>query len=106
MEKQSDNFGETMDMENNNTSIKDDIIAIIKESIKFALVAITLLFVVGMPLLYILTKFTEIDIEIAAFLSGGVVAILTTVIDHKKIHVNDKILECNKRIVRKVLKLM
>lgn len=89
----------------NDRSIKDDVIIIIKESMKFALVGITLLLVVGTSLLYILLKFTEIDMEVAAILTGFVVAILIVIIDTKKIHVNDKIVECNRRIIRKVLKL-
>lgn len=90
----------------NDRSIKDDVIIIIKESMKFALVGVTLLLVVGTSLLYILLKFTEIDIEVAAMLAGFVVAILIVIVDTKKIHVHDKIVECNRRIIRKVLKLM
>ena len=93
-----------MDIENNR-SIKDDMITIIKESIKFSLVGITLLLVVGTSLLYILLKFTEIDMEIAAILTGFAVAILIVTIDVKKIHTSDKIAECNRRIIRKVLKM-
>ncbi len=86
-----------------NSSIKDDIIVIIKESIKFALFAITLFLVVGTSLLYIFIKFTDIDTEIAALLTGVVVAIFIVIIDMKKIHTNEKIIECNRRIVKKVL---
>jgi hypothetical protein len=94
-----------MEMENG-ISIRDDIIAIIKVYMKFALIAIILLFVVGTPLLYLFIKFTKIDVEIAAMSTGVVVAILIVVIDEKKIHTNDKILEYNRRIIRKVLKLI
>lgn len=101
---ETNNFGEIMEIENS-ISIKDDVILIMKESIKFALVAITLLLVVGTLLLYLLTKFTELDVGIAATLTGVVVAILIVTIDMKKIHAYDKIVECNTRIIRKVLKI-
>lgn len=96
---------EIMEAENNN-SIKDDIIIVIKESMKFALVGVTLLLVVGTSLLYIFLKFTRIDMEIAAMLTGIIVAIFIVVADEKKIHSNNKILECNRRIIKKVLKLV
>jgi biotin transporter BioY len=88
-----------------NISIKDDMIVIIKESIKFALVGIILILVLGTPLLYILLKFTEIDMEVAVILTGLVVAILIVVVDDKKIRTTAKITECNRRIIRKVLKI-
>ena len=89
----------------NNKSVKDDIAVIIKESIKFSLVATTLLLIVGTLLLYIFIKFTEIDVEMAAALTGVVVAILIVIVDIKKIHTTDKIAECNRRIIRKVLNI-
>jgi len=89
----------------NNRSIKDDTITIIKESIKFSLVGITLLSVIGTSLLYILLEFAKIDMEIAAILTGVVVAVLIVIIDMKKIHAHDKIVECNRRIIKKVLKI-
>jgi ABC-type Fe3+-siderophore transport system permease subunit len=93
-----------MHIENNNTSIKDEIIIIIKESLKFAIVAVIVFFVLGTPLLYLFIKFAELDIGMAGFLTGAIVAILIVVIDEKKIHTNDKMVECNRRIIRKVLK--
>lgn len=89
----------------NNISIKDDMIIIIKESIKFALVGIILFFVVGTSLLYVFLKFTQIDAKIAAMLTGFFVAIFIVVVDIKKIHTHDKIVECNRRIIMKVLKI-
>lgn len=103
MARKTDNFGENMEIKSD-IPIKDDIIAVIKESIKFASVAIILLFVVGIPLLYLFIKFTELDIWMTAMLTGVIVAILIVVIDEKKIHANDKVVECNRRIIRKVLK--
>jgi hypothetical protein len=100
---ETDNFGENMEIKSD-ISIKDDIIAVIEESIKFALLAIILLFVVGTPLLYLLIKFTKIDVEVAAMLTGVIVAVLIVVIDEKKIQAHDKTVECNRRIIRKVLK--
>jgi hypothetical protein len=89
----------------NSISIKEDVITIAKESIKFALIAITLFFVVGAPLLYLFMEFTDIDMGIGAVLTGVIVAILIVVIDTKKVHTNDKIVVCNRRIIRKILKI-
>ena len=88
-----------------NKSIKDEIMTIVKESMKFALVAITLFLGVGTSLLYLFIKFTDIDVEIAAMLTGVIVAILIVIIDMKKTHTTDKMTECNRRIIRKVLKI-
>jgi hypothetical protein len=87
------------------TSIKNDIVIIAKESAKFALVAMILFFLVGPPLLYLFIRLSDMDTEMAAFLTGAIIAILIVVVDQKKIHTNDKIAECNRRIIRKVLKL-
>lgn len=89
----------------NSRPIKDDIIVIVKESIKFALVAITLLLGIGTLLMYILVRFTEIDREIGAMLVGVIVAIFIVVVDDKKFHTVNKITDCNMRIIRKVLKI-
>jgi hypothetical protein len=89
----------------NNISIKEDLITIAKESTKFALIAITLFFGVGAPLLYLFMKFTNIDMEIGATLTGAVVAILIVVVDMKKTHTRDKVVGCNRRIIRKVLNI-
>lgn len=89
----------------NNKSVKDDIITIVKESIKFALVGIALFLAIGTSLLYLFIKFTEIDMEIAAMFVGFVAAIVIIIVDDRKIHTVDKIAECNKRIVMKFLKL-
>ncbi len=88
----------------NNYSITDDIIIILKASTKFALVGIILFLVVGTSLLYILMNFTNIDMEIAAIVTGFIVAILIVIVDEKKIHNYRKIVECNRRIIRKILK--
>jgi hypothetical protein len=87
----------------NNRQIKDDIIVILKECIKFALLAITLFFVIGVSLLYLFIRFTKIDQGIAAIITGVIVAILIVVVDMKKIHSSDIIIECTTRIARKIL---
>lgn len=92
-------------MDIDNRSIKDHMFIVIKESLKFALMGIIILSVVGTSLLYILLEFTKLDKGIAAMLTGFIVAILIVIIDEKKIHSNDKIVECNRKIIRKVLKI-
>jgi hypothetical protein len=89
----------------NNISIKDDIIVIIKESLKFALVGIVLWLVIGMSLFYLFIKFTEIDMDIGAMLTGIIIAIVIVIIENKKLHTTSKLAECNRRIIRKVLKI-
>lgn len=89
----------------NSGSIKDNIIIIIKESMKFAFVGLILFLVVGISLLYLFLKFTKIDMEIAALLTGIIVAILIVIVDIKKMHTTDKITECNRKIIRKILKI-
>lgn len=90
-------------MNMDNKPVKDDIVVIIKESIKFSLVAITMFLIVGTSLLYLFIRFTDVYAEIAAMLTGVVVAILIVIADMKKIHTTDKITECSRKIIEKVL---
>lgn len=94
-----------MEIANNNKSIKENIIIILKESMKFALMAVILFLVVGMSIAYILLYIVGMDIEVTGILVGMITAILIVIVDHKKLHITDKIVECNRRIVRKFLKI-
>lgn len=94
-----------MEIANNNKSIKENIIIIFKESMKFALMAVILFLVVGMSIAYILLYIVGMDIEVTGILAGMITAILIVIIDYKKLHTTDKIVECNRRIVRKFLKI-
>ena len=96
--------GEIVEIENNR-SIKDDIIVIVKETMKFALIGIILFIVVGLSMMYLFWQFVKIDIEIAAILADIIVAVLVVVVDAKKMHTTIKIAECNRRIIRKILKM-
>lgn len=89
-------------METKKESIKDDIIIVIKESMKFALVGVTLLLLIGTSLLYISLEVFGMDTEIASILIGFIVAILIVVVDDKKIHTVEKITECNRRIAKRI----
>lgn len=82
-----------------NSSIKDNIIIILKESMKFALIGIILITIVGTLLVYMLIEYIGIETEKAAILSGIITAILIVVIDEKKIHTVNKITECNRKIL-------
>jgi ABC-type spermidine/putrescine transport system permease subunit I len=93
-----------METTNNNKAIKEDIITVFKESMKFALVGVILFLVIGMPIAYILLEIVGMDVEVTGILTGIVVAILIVTIDYKKMHITDKITECNRRIIRKILK--
>lgn len=94
-----------MEITNNNKSIKENIIIILKESMKFALVGVILFLVVGTSIAYILLEIIGMDVEVAGILTGIVTAILILAVDHKKIRAYDKIVECNRRICRKILKI-
>jgi ABC-type spermidine/putrescine transport system permease subunit I len=94
-----------METINNNKSIKEDIIMVFKESMKFALVGVILFLVIGTSIAYILLEIIGMDIEVTGILTGIVVAILIVTVDYKKMHTTDKITECNRRIIRKILKI-
>lgn len=94
-----------MDITNNNKSIKENIIIVLKESMKFALVAVILFLVIGTSMAYILLEIVGMDVEVTGILTGIVVAILIVTVDYKKMHTTDKIAECNMRIARKILKI-
>lgn len=94
-----------METTNNNKSIKENIIIIFKESMKFALIGVTLFLVVGTSMAYILLEIVGMDVEMAGILTGIVTAVLIVAVDHKKIRSHDKIVMCNRRILRKVLKI-
>lgn len=94
-----------METNDNNKSIKENIIIILKASMKFALVSVILFLVVGTLMIYILLEIVGIDIDVTVILTSIVTAVLIVVIDYKKLHTTEKIAECNRRIVRKVLKI-
>ncbi len=94
-----------METTNNDKSIKENIIIIFKESMKFALVGVILFLVIGMSIVYILLEIIGMDVEVTGILTGIVVAILIVTVDYKKMHTTDKIAECNRRIIRKILKI-
>lgn len=94
-----------MEITNNNKSIKENVIIVLKESMKFALIGVILFLVVGTSVAYILLEIIGMDVEVTGILTGIVTAILIVTVDHKKIHAHDKIVECNRRICRKILKI-
>ena len=94
-----------METTNNNKSIKENIIIIFTESMKFALIGVILFLVVGMSMAYILLEIIGMSIEMTGILTGIITAILIVVVDDKKIHAHAKILESNRRIFRKILKI-
>lgn len=95
-----------METISDNKSIKEHIIIVLKESMKFALMGAIVFLVVGMSMAYILLYIIGMDIEMAGILTGVVTAVLIVAIDHKKIHAYDKIVECNRRIAMKILKIL
>ena len=92
-----------MELENGR-SIKEDMITVLKESIKFAFIGIILFFIIGILMFYVVLKIFELDVDTAGILIGLVAAILVVIFDLKKLRTNDKIVECNRRIITKILK--
>lgn len=95
----------TADNDNdNNISIKKDIITMLTEAMKFALVGMVVFLIIGTSVAYILLYIVGTSVEVAGILAGITTAILIVIIDYKKMHTTDKMTECNKRIVKKALK--
>ena len=70
---------------------------------KFALISTILFLIVGASMGYVLLNLFEINMEVAAILTGIIAALIIVIVDKKKIHSHDKIVECNRRIVGKIL---
>ena len=66
--------------------IKNHLIVTIKESLKLALLAIAMVFLIGIPSAYISVYVLKTDSEIPAIIAGIIIAIATFVIDNKKFH--------------------
>lgn len=94
-----------METANNNKSIKENIVIILKESMKFAVIGVILFLVVGTSVAYILLEIIGMNVEATGILTGIITAILIVIVDDKKIHAHHKILECNRRIFMKILKI-
>lgn len=88
----------------NDINILICLIATIKESIKFAIIAVFIFSVVGTSLFYLMLEYTKIDHGIAALIVGIVTAIVIVIVDKKKIHAYDKILVYNRKIAMKIFK--
>jgi len=85
-------------------NILNSLITMLKESMKFALVAMAIFLVIGTSVAYILLEFVGTSVEVAGIFTGIAAAILIVIIDLKKMHTIDKMTECNRRIVKKALK--
>lgn len=62
------------------------IIVTVKESLKFALLSMAMVLLIGLPSAYMSIYVLKIDIEIPAVITGIIIAIATFVIDYKKFH--------------------
>jgi hypothetical protein len=88
----------------NDISITNDVITLLKESIKFSLIALVIFLIIGTSVAYILLEFVGASVDVAGILDGIVTAVFVVIIDFKKLHITDKMAECNRRIFKKVLK--
>lgn len=88
----------------NDVSIGKNIIAMLKESVKFALVVTVIFLVIGTSVAYILLEFVKTGVEVAGIFDGVATAILVFIVDYKKMHTTDKMAESNRRIFKKIFK--
>ena len=66
--------------------LKNHIVVTTKESIKFALLAMAIFFLIGVPMTYISIEILKMNGEISGILVGIITAIIIVIVDHKKIH--------------------
>lgn len=87
---------------NDGESIKKHLAIVLKESMKFALVTVTLFLTVGMTIAYALLYIVGMNVGTAGTLTGIIIAILVLAVDCKWLHTHDKIVENNMRISKKI----
>ena len=83
--------------------IKDHIIFTIKESIKFALLAVAIIFLLGLPMVYVFIEILKINGDVSSLIVGVITAIIIVIIDHKKVHSLSKIDNNRAEIFKKIL---
>ena len=74
----------------------------IKESIKFALLAAVMFYLIGIPLIYIFIKILKINSDISGLIVGVITAIIIVMVDRKKTRCLSKI---NNNMVETLKKL-
>ena len=84
--------------------LKNHILVTTKESIKFALLAMAIFFLIGVPMVYISIEILKIEGEISGIIVGIITAIIIVVVDHKKIHCLSKMDNSRVEIFKKILK--
>lgn len=85
-------------------TIKDYLIIIMKETMKFVLFGISLFFLVGLSVSYVLIEILKIDMEISAIIAGAIAAITIVVFDDKKVHAVHKVNDAYFKILKRILK--
>lgn len=83
-------------------SIKDYLVIILKESMKFALFGIVSLFSIGLISIYILLDIVKVDVDISGIIAGIIIVIFIVVVDQKKIHSSEKIADANRKMLIKI----
>lgn len=82
--------------------IKNHTVVTIKESMKFALLAMAIFLLIGVPIAYIFIDILKMNEEISGIIVGIIAAIITVIVDHKKIHslnkINDRRIDMWKKI--------
>ena len=91
-----------------NKDIIDVLKIYFKEVMKFAIFASISLFFIALVMayivIYVLKIETKIDIEVTGVVVGIITAVFIFVVDNKKLHSYDKILESNRKILKILFK--
>ena len=82
--------------------IKNHLIVTIKESIKFALLSMAVILLIGIPSAYISIYILKIDGEIPVIITGVIIAIVTFVIDNKKFYCLKRVHDNRFEILEKI----
>ena len=78
--------GRRQDMYIHMKEIKNYIVTTTKESIKFAMLAMIIFFLIGVPMVYISVNILKMDENISGIIVGIITAIIIVIVDHKKKH--------------------
>lgn len=89
----------------NTDSIKDNLVTSLKETLKFALVALAIMWTLGALMIYLFIFVLNFNPDISALIAALITAILIFIVDEKKLHSYDKVHECNRKIIDKAFQL-
>lgn len=86
-------------------TVKDYLKAFLKESLKFALFAIILFLFFGPLFVYMILYVLHTDPEISSLIAGVMIAVIIYIIDWKRFHFMDRMIDNNLKMWRLILKI-